>query len=122
MNELKIGQKVIFCHEGKLRTGIIRNVLLCTAIIEVDDGTHLKVLTSQLAEFTEDDKQETTDNVAEKEIKKTEITITVEEFSGVVARVINTCKNDIDSSGLFSLMVFGGLICSELFGGKEEND
>jgi hypothetical protein len=84
MSNLKIGMRVSAINNGEVKSGVIINIhdMVSTIIVQFDDGTVGKVLTSNVIV---EDKQEA---VNIKDFEKSEITITPEEFSIISTQVI----------------------------------
>ena len=117
MSNLKIGMRVQAINDGELKSGVIINIhdMISTVIIQFDDGTVGKVLSSHI--IVEDNQE----NVKERPLEKSEITITPEEFSIISCRVI--AKN-VDNliEGLKIARIMSKIHAELFFNGEVENE
>lgn len=138
MSKFKEGTKVIFVEDNEIKRGTIKKVFdnLDTVFIDLEDGSVVKKLLDNVAidqsepveDLTSDEKsqeEKTPKNKFLDENLKSEITITREAFSDVIARVTAREIEKMGPKGLLlgmSFTLFASKIQVELFRKEENND
>lgn len=129
MIKFKNGDQVIKIENNKIRKGVIRRMFFevepVIALVEFDEGTCEKVYITDLALKPETPETEPVAEATEKEeikpIRKTEVTITYDEFAILALKTaIKASEGDFTLGLAFSM--FAGCLDRELFKVDPGND
>lgn len=133
MIKFKNGDQVIKIENNKIRKGVIRRMFFevepVIALVEFDEGTCEKVYINDLALNPETPETEpvaeATEEATEKEeikpIRKTEVTITYDEFVILASKTAIKASEGDFTLGL-ALSMFAGCLAEELFKVDPGND